>query len=120
MAITYTWAVTGLKATQVGTANDYVVQTYWTKTGTDEAGNTGTFSGATPLDPNPTQTDFVPYEQLTQEVVIEWIKPLVTGSYEDHVNGVIAKQIAEKIVPIKQPPLPWVPVETTPPATPTP
>ena len=67
MAITYTWAVTGMKVTKVGTETDYVVQTYWTKTGTDENGNTGTFSGATPLDPNPDQTDFVPYDQLPDE-----------------------------------------------------
>ncbi len=59
MAITYTWAVTGMKVTTVGSESDYVVQTYWTKTGTDENGNTGTFSGATPLDPNPDQPDFI-------------------------------------------------------------
>ena len=46
MAITYTWAVTGMKVTKAGTLQDYVVQTYWTKTGTDESGNSGTFSGA--------------------------------------------------------------------------
>jgi hypothetical protein len=30
MAITYTWAVTGMKVTTVGTEADYVIQTYWT------------------------------------------------------------------------------------------
>jgi hypothetical protein len=116
MTITYTWAVTGMKVTTVGTESDYVVQTYWTKTGTDENGNTGVFSGATPFDPNPDQTDFIPYDQLTQEIVLGWIQPIVTGGYEDHVNGEIAKQIADKIDPVVDQPLPWA--EPTPPTPP--
>jgi len=118
MTITYTWAVTGMKVTTVGTESDYVVQTYWTKTGTDENGNTGVFNGATPLDPNPDQTDFIPYNQLTQEIVLGWIQPIVVDDYEAHVDGVIAAQIAAKIDPVVEQPLPWV--EPTPEPTPTP
>ena len=115
MAITYTWAVTGMKVTRVGNETDYVVQTYWTKTGTDENGNTGMFSGATPLDPNPDQPDFIPYDQLTQEIVLSWIQPVVIGDYEEHVNGVIAKQIADKIDPVTEATLPWAPPAPVPP-----
>ena len=114
MAITYTWAVTGMKVTRVGNETDYVVQTFWTKTGTDENGNTGTFSGATPLDPNPNQPDFIPYDQLTQEIVLGWIQPIVIGGYEEHVNSVIAEQIAAKIDPVTEAPLPWQPPPTPP------
>jgi hypothetical protein len=104
-----------MKATTVGTEANYVIQTYWTKTGTDENGNTGMFSGATPLTPNPEQTDFVPYDQLTQAIVLSWIQPVVVDSYEEHVNGVIAKQIADKIDPVTEPDLPWVTPTPTPP-----
>ena len=114
MAITYTWAVTGMKVTNIGDLQNYVVQTYWTKTGTDENGNTGTFSGATPLTPDPTQPDYVPYDQLTQAIVLSWIQPQVTGAYEQHVNDVIAAQIADKITPVTQPDLPWAPPSPTP------
>lgn len=107
MAITYTWAVTGMKVTKAGTLQNYVVQTYWTKTGTDENGISGTFVGATPFAPDPTQSNFVPYDQLTQEIVLSWIEPVVTGGFEEHVNGVIAKQIADQIDPIVEEPLPW-------------
>jgi hypothetical protein len=109
MSITYTWAVTGMKVTNVGSETNYVVQTYWTKTGTDANGNTGTFNGATPFAPTPDQQNFIPFEQLTEQIVLSWIQPVVTGSYEDHVNGVIAKQIAEKIDPVNEQPLPWNP-----------
>ena len=115
MAITYTWAVTGMKVTNVGSMQNYVVQTYWTKTGTDENGNTGVFGGATPLTPDPTQSDYVPYDQLTQAIVLSWIQPLVTGAYEQHVDEVIAAQIAEKVSPVVQEPLPWAPPSPTPP-----
>ena len=116
MAITYTWEVTGMKVTNVGSETNYVVQTYWKKTGTDENGNTGTFSGATPFAPNPSQPDFIPFDQLTQAVVIGWIQPVVTGSYEEHVNQVIADQIAAKVNPVTEPPLPWAPPSPTPPS----
>lgn len=118
MTITYTWAVTGMKATTVGSESNYVVQTYWTKTGTDASGNTGTFSGATPFTPDPQQSDFTPFDQLTQEIVLGWIQPVVTGPYEDHVNGVIAKQIADKVNPVVEPPLPWAPPTPPTPAAP--
>lgn len=114
MTITYTWAVTGMKVTKAGTLNNYVVQTYWTKTGTDENGNAGTFNGATPFAPDPTQSDFVPFDQLTEEIVLSWIQPVVTGTYEQHVDGVIAKQIADKIDPVTEQPLPWAPEPPTP------
>jgi len=117
MSITYTWAVTGMKVTNVGSETNYVVQTYWTKTGTDENGYTGTFNGATPFTPTPDQPDFVPFDQLTQAIVLGWIQPVVTGSYEEHVNNVIAEQILNQINPVTQPDLPWAPPSPTPPVT---
>lgn len=107
MTITYTWEVTSLKVTQVGDKPNYVVQTYWKKTGTDENGNEGSFSGATPFQPDPEQTDFVPFDQLTEEEVLGWIQGAVVDSYEEHVNEQIAKQIADKIDPVVEKPLPW-------------
>ena len=54
MALTYTWSVTSLKVRDEvnadgETLSNSVVQTYWKCTGTDENGNSGTFSGATPF-----------------------------------------------------------------------
>jgi hypothetical protein len=122
MAITYTWEITGLKTKTEGDNLSAVVQTYWKKTGTDENGNEGTFSGATPFTsvdvPN---GEFVPFEELTEETVLNWIKAVVVGSYEQHVNGQIQKQIDEKITPIVDAALPWAPpAEEAPPGTPAP
>lgn len=116
MAITYTWKVTSVKTKTEGQNQDAVVQTYWTKTGTDEDGHEGTFSGATPF----TSVDvpsgqFVPFAELTEATVLGWIQAVVVGGYEEHVNAQIQKQIDEKHNPIVEAALPWAPPAETPP-----
>ena len=84
-----------------------VVQTFWEKTGTDENGNTGMFAGATPFQYNPESSTFIPFSELTEEIVIGWIQGVVVGHYEDHVNEQIQKDIDEKTNPIIESVLPW-------------
>jgi hypothetical protein len=124
MAVTYTWEVTSLK-TKNETLGDGVVlpnaicQTYWKKIGTDEDGNEGTFSGATPFSAeNLTEENFQQFDVLTEEIVLGWIQAIVVDGYEEHVNGQIQKQIDEKVTPITDTAMPWAPEETegTPPA----
>jgi hypothetical protein len=114
MSITYTWKVTSLKVKDVSeNRTNAIVQTYWTKTGTDEDGNQGVFSGATPftIDPTDDSGPFIPFEELTEENVLDWIKSVVIGSYEDHVNSKIAEQITDKVTPTTDANLPWAPAE---------
>jgi len=106
MAIEYSWAVTSVKTKTEGENENAVVQTYWTKTGVDENGNEGSFSGATPFTSENTE-DFVPFAELTEEVVLGWIQAIVVDSYEDHVNGQIQKQIDEQIAPVTETAMPW-------------
>lgn len=110
MSITYSWKITGLKTKNEPPHENAVVQTYWTKTGTDENGNTGTFSGATPFSAaNVPPEQFVPFEQLTEEIVLEWVRNAVIADYEQHVNNKIQEQIDEKINVTQDKPLPWQP-----------
>jgi hypothetical protein len=126
MALTYTWAITSLKKTTDGTVDNFVVQSTWTCTGTDEDGDSGTFNGATPfpldsLDP----ATFIPYEDLTEADVLGWIEAVVVGSYKEHVDAQINKQIAlikDPVVDVPEGDFPWDPTPTptpTPPVTPT-
>lgn len=120
MPITYTWEITGLKTTTVAGTSDVVVQSYWKKTGTDEDGHTGSFSGATPFaaDSIPAGSAFVPFAELTESVVLDWIKAVVVGDYEAHVNGRIADEIAKKHNPVMDAALPWAPPAQNGPSTP--
>lgn len=111
----YTWEVTDMKTINTDGVENAVIQTYWKKTGTDEAGNEGTFSGATPFKASSINPeDFIPYDQLTEEIVLGWIQAVVVGAYEEHVNAQIEKQILANN--IQDPGLPWA----TPPTPPEP
>ena len=124
MALTYTWAVTSLKKTTdvALDIDNVVVQTTWTCTGTDEDGDSGTFNGATPfplssVDP----ATFIPYEDLTEADVLGWIQAVVVGSYKDHVDEQINKQIAlekDPVVDVPEGDFPWDPPAPTPPTPP--
>ena len=110
MAIEYTWEVTGIKVTSVANTDNVVVQTYWKKTGTD-GNHTGSFSGATPFsaDTIPAGTTFIPFDQLTEADVLTWIKGVVVGQYEQHVNDAIQREIDKSKNPVVDATLPWAP-----------
>jgi hypothetical protein len=122
MTLTYTWAITSLKKTTDGSVDNFVVQSTWTCTGTDEDGDSGVFNGATPfpldsLDP----VTFIPYEDLTEADVLGWIEAVVVGSYKDHVDEQINKQIAlikDPVVEVPNGDFPWDPNQPTPPTPP--
>jgi hypothetical protein len=118
MAITYTWKITSLKTKTENGNENAVVQTYWTKTGVDEDGHEGTFSGATPFTSlnMPAGSTFIPFADLTETIVLGWIQAVVVGGYEEHVNAQIQKQIDEKHNPITEATMPWAPAETPAPA----
>jgi len=111
MSLTYTWKLKSLRKTNTPELSDVVVQTFWECTGTDEDGNSGTFNGATPFDAQDVDGDgFITYEELTEAAVLGWIQAVVVGSYKEHIDQQIMKQINEKKVPIievSESQLPW-------------
>lgn len=113
MALTYNWKLTGLKKKNTADITNLVVGTQWKVTGTDEDGNEGTFNGGTPFDaPDEGEVGFVPYEELTEELVLGWIKTYVENqpTYWDHINERILKEIEEnkfKTEDVTTENLPW-------------
>lgn len=90
----YTWQITSIKKKDTNNLSDVIFQVYWKKIGTDENGNIGEFSGATPLDvDNLSSDEFLNYENLTEDIVLGWIKSIVVGDYERHVNDQIKRKI---------------------------
>lgn len=121
MTITYTWKITSLKTKNEGNNRNAVVQTYWQKIGTDGT-HEGIFSGATPFTSTtmPEGDVFIPFEQLTEEMVIGWIQDVVTANptYEAHINEKIQEEIDGKHSPVTETPMPWAPPPQEPQATP--
>lgn len=117
MGFTYEWKLTGLKKQNSDNVDEAIVGTNWKLTATDEDGNVGTFTGATPFNINTVNTaSFVPYSELTEDIVIGWVKNHVSGSgpsnYMEHINHMIQKEItANKWVTadVTEADLPWSP-----------
>jgi hypothetical protein len=49
MGYTYNWELTGLKKSNTDYLTDVIIGTQWKVTATDEEGNVGSFTGATPF-----------------------------------------------------------------------
>jgi hypothetical protein len=122
MALTYEWKIKSLKKQDDPSVqlNDIIVQTYWECTGKDADGNSGTFHGATPFEPDQIDpTGFTSYENLTESQVLGWIQDVVNNNagYKAHIEDQIQKQIDAALRPkveVTGDQLPWA--APTPPA----
>jgi len=123
MALTHTWSVTSLKVkdevnSDGETLQNAVVQTYWKVVATDENGNSGEFSGATPFTAKTVPAgSFVAFADLSEETVLGWIKNVVNSdaSYKEHIDQQIQRRIDAEIVAEKTgADLPWAVTPLTP------
>jgi hypothetical protein len=105
----YTWVVTTLYTQTVQGEQDYVVIAYYDVTGVDgiytaSLSNVAQFSTAS-------VSTFIPYEDLTNEIVVGWIQGELTPDGVENIEACIQGQIDSQINPPVSPentPLPWV------------
>jgi len=105
---TYTWNVTALYTETVDGEQNYVVIANYTVIGIDDTytaslSNIARFSTAS-------VSPFVPYEDLTEAIVIGWIQDELgtdgVSNLEACIQGQIDSQINPPTVPVNTP-LPW-------------
>jgi hypothetical protein len=104
----FTWKVTKLYTETIEGKEDYVVIANCETIGVD-----GEYSASVP---NVIQfstedvTTFIPYEDLTEEIVVGWIKGVLgeegVSSIEASIQGQIDSQVNPPVVP-ENTPLPW-------------
>lgn len=110
MSITYNWEVTSMSVVDASpTETDYVVTANYSVIGVDgtytsQINDTAFFSVESK------ETNYIPYADLTNDIVILWIQEQlgVSGvqNYEESIAGQIEMQINPPVTP--QPaPLPW-------------
>lgn len=91
----------------VGHMTDVAFEVCWSYEGTDGTFTTA-MSGSTKVPPPTDPNDFVPYDQLTEEMVLGWVKEFtpaqVWPEYEAKMSAWLA---AQHNPPIVTPPLPW-------------
>ena len=105
---TFTWIVNTLWTETVAGEKDYVVIAAYDVVGTEgtysaSLSNTAQFSTAS-------VSPFIPYDQLTNDIVVGWIQQELgvngVNSIEACIQGQIDSQINPPVVPVVTP-LPW-------------
>jgi len=109
MSNTYLWSISSLDCIpQVGDLTDYCVVSHWSCTGTDADGNTGRVYATVSFAVNEQKSNFIPFDQITEEDAIEWTKAALGDEQVAATYANIDSQIeAMKNPPIITPPLPW-------------
>jgi len=111
---TYTWNVTSLYTETIDGEQNYVVIANYEVVGVDgtytaSLSNIARFSTAS-------VTPFVPYEDLTETIVIGWIQEELgvdgVSNLEACIQGQIDSQINPPVTP-QNTPLPWAPAPVT-------
>jgi len=105
----YTWTITNLYTQTIDGKEDYVVIAYYDVFGTD-----GTYEASLTSNVAQFSTEdvgvFIPYADLTEEIVLGWIKETLGEngiiSIEACIQGQIDSQINPPQVPVNTP-LPW-------------
>lgn len=107
MAITYTWTVTNMSVLQTPQP-DFVVSAKWLCSGV-EGDYSGETSGIQEF-PDQQGDDFVPYADLTESQVLDWVWEQMGENGKSNAEACAAGQIeSEKNPPVSptQEPLPW-------------
>ena len=104
----FTWNVTNLFTETIDGKEDYVVTAYYETIGVDETYK-ASLSNIAQFSTEDVGT-FIPYADLTEEVVIGWIKESLgeggVESIEACINGQIESEKNPPQVPVNTP-LPW-------------
>lgn len=106
---TFNWTVTQLLTETIAGEQNYVVIANYDVTGVDGEYSSSLSDSARFSTAN--VDNFIPYEDLTNDIVVGWIKGQLgvdgVANYEASIQGQIDSQINPPSVPVNTP-LPWV------------
>ena len=111
--ITYTWAIAQLER---HTADGVVYTAHWTVSastpasgaeGTEGANGASAYGSIGLEAPDTDSENFVPYKDLTEEVVIGWVKDKLGEEQVTSMEEALAAQISEQLAPSKATGTPW-------------
>lgn len=119
MSLSYEWSITSLKKQDVTNAPNFIIEVGWKLKGTDSDDVFGEYNSVCRFDVKEVDNTFVPYENLTEEILVNWVKDIVLVSgtessytYYDSIISSIEYQISQKklnVQMVNQTELPWVP-----------
>ena len=114
MATNYLWKVNSMSTIDASPNEpQFVVQVNYSVIATEIVSGTpyeAIINDSAFFDVDPTQANYIPYEDLTNEIVIGWVQEKLTPSGVENYESTLAAQIQAKITPPPSPeptPLPW-------------
>ena len=100
MATTNTWKITQLERE---TADGYVFTAHYTVEASDETYKSGAYGSIGFERPE----TLVPYSELTEELVLQWVKDQLTAEKVTEVETALQAQLDEQKTPTKASGMPW-------------
>ena len=92
----YNWKIKEIIKKDVEDKKNVVYKVFWEKIGTDEEGNVGSAHGSSLFNTDKVgYNEFVGYDNLTEELVLEWILDTITESYDKRLNKKILNRIEQ-------------------------
>ena len=101
MAITYTWSISNMEHE---ISDGAVIIAHWYCLGTEADGNSARSYGTTSYTPDPSAAGFIPYADLTEEIVLGWVHGSVD---KDATEAAIASKIDAMVNPTTADGVPW-------------
>lgn len=101
MDTTFTWNIANLERE---TSDGYVYTAHWTLSATDGEYSAGAYGS---LGLERPEEELIPYEELTKEIVIGWIKEKLGEEQVESMESALQTQIDEQKAPTKASGLPW-------------
>lgn len=96
--ITYNWHIAQLERSS---ADGGVTVAHWDCIGVDETGVSGRLYGACSFSPDASAPTFIPYESLTESIVLEWV--WASDAENQNFKATIEAAISTKIAKTKNP-----------------
>ena len=101
MSTTFTWAISNLERE---TADGFVYTAHYTVSAANDAYSAGAYGSVGFERPD----TLIPYDNLTEDTVIGWVKEKIGGQEKvDEIQAALQAQLDEKAAPTKAAGVPW-------------
>jgi len=104
MSITIEWKVNDVESV---IADGGVTNVKWSCSASGEAGEYAVNGGEAILEPDATASDFVSYDDLTESVVMGWVKDSLGEEEVASIEEVLTAKVTAQMSPTSQTGLPW-------------
>lgn len=111
----YNWKIQSMYVKNATDLSNVVVKISWIKEGIDTDGSRGSYMNVTTFDLESVNPDeFIPYDELEEAVVIEWIKSQISEEAMQGIDALIQKIADYNKNPEVNVRLPWIPLPAPP------